>query len=98
VCRAVISVGSGAIIGRFDCLADYVRFSNPRSLGIGEDYGDDMAGCLEILDEGVDIRGGLRGRRSVVIYYLCIGLTSSGTLMNNRLIQLTRMCILTCTR
>jgi hypothetical protein len=65
---------------------------------MGKDYGDDMAGCLEVFDEGVNVWGGLVGGRTVVIYYLCIGLTSNDILMSRRLIGLTRMCILTCVR
>jgi hypothetical protein len=65
---------------------------------MGEDYGDNVARCLEVLDEGVDVWGGLVGGRTVVIYYLYIGLASNGFLGSRGLIGLTRMCILTCVR
>jgi hypothetical protein len=61
---------------------------------MGKDYRDDVAGCLEILDEGVDIWGGLVRGGAVVIYYLCIGLPFNGVLMSKRLIGFTRICIL----
>jgi len=57
-----------------------------------------MACCLEVLDEGVNVRGGLVRGRTVVIYYLCIGLASNSFLVSRRLIGLTRMCILACVR
>jgi hypothetical protein len=63
---------------------------------MGKDYGDDMACCLEVLDEGVNVWGGLVGGRTVVIYYLCIGLASNGFPMSRGLIGFTRMCILSC--
>jgi hypothetical protein len=61
---------------------------------MGEDYGDNMAGCLEVLDEGVNVWGGLVGGRTVVIYYLCIELAPNGLLVSKIVIGLTRMCIL----
>jgi hypothetical protein len=67
-------------------------------LGVGKDYGDDMACCLEVLNEGMNVRGGLVGGRTVVIYYLSIGLAPNGFLMTRRLIGLTRMCILACVK
>jgi len=73
VCGAVIFVdGAGAEIRRLDGLADYVGFADPRSLGVREDNGDSMAGCLEVLDEGVDVWGRLVGGRTVIIYNLIV--------------------------
>ena len=45
-------------------------FTNPGALGVREDHRDGYAGFLELVNEGVDIGGGLLGRRPVVVYYL----------------------------
>ena len=56
MCGAVVGVkGARAKIGRFDGLADYMRFANPGALCVREDDGDGVPCCLEGLDEGVDV-------------------------------------------
>ena len=52
MCSAVVVVEcAGAEIGGLDGLAYYVRFANPGALGVWEDDGDGMPGCLEGLYE-----------------------------------------------
>lgn len=71
MCGAVVLVeGSGAEICRFDCLSDNVRFADPGALRVWQDDGDRVSCFLKVLDEGVDIRRRLVGRRTVVVYYL----------------------------
>ena len=48
MCGAIVVVECArAKISRFDSLSDDVRFSDPRSLGVGEDDGDGVASVLE---------------------------------------------------
>lgn len=66
--RPVILVKcSGAEVRRFHGGPDQMGFANPRPLYMWENDRNDMAGRLERMDEGVDVRGGLVRRRTVVV-------------------------------
>lgn len=70
-----------------------MRFSDPRPLGVGEDDGDGVASGLEVLYEGVDIRGGLAGGRSVVVHYLYHLISLQQVVLGGLGVLLTRICI-----
>lgn len=93
MCSAIVVVEcAGAKIGWFDSLSDDVRFSDPRSLGVGQDDGDGVASGLEVLHEGVDVRGGLVGGRSVVVHYLYL-ISLQWVVLGISGALLTRICI-----
>jgi hypothetical protein len=58
-CSIVFVEGSGTKVRWLYSLADDVCFSDPGALGVREDDGNDVPGCLEGLHEGLHVGGGL---------------------------------------
>jgi hypothetical protein len=67
---------SGAKIGGLDGLSDYMRFTNPGSLGMREYDGYDVPRSLEGPYKGVHVRRGLVRGRAVIVHDLCTGSVS----------------------
>lgn len=71
MCSAVVLVEcSGAKIGGLDGLPDYMRFTDPGSLGMREYDGYDVPRSLEGTYKGMHVRRGLVRRRAVVVHDL----------------------------
>ena len=62
--------GAGAEVRGLHGLTDDVRFADPTALFTRKNYGDDMAGLEEVVDQGVDVRGALVAGGPVVVDYL----------------------------